>query len=313
MVVVAVVGHVAWDHLFRVRRLPTPPASEPVLEHVVEPGGAGANTAVVLAGLRVSPRILTVVGPDFCSHGYESRLVSLGVDTSHLIRSVAESAKAYIFTDEHNNQISFFDWGCAKQLVNMDPPEEGIATAKHLHIATGHPNYNMKAARIAKKHGCTVSFGPGQDICHYTKKDLFEILANVDILLTNQHEEKVIKKIVHPEDPLELGPTIQVTTLGEKGSKILTQDKEIHVSAYKTVVVDPTGAGDAYYAGFIAAWLKNQSLEFCGRIATATASYALEARGTQKKTPTWEQAVSRAEKVSVNTKSVETTRGHRCS
>lgn len=300
--IVVVVGHIAWDHLFKVKSFPTPPASEPVLNHLIEPGGAGANTAVVLAGLGFSPRILTVVGPDFTSLGYEEKLVSIGVDTSYLIRSSVETAKAYIFTDEHDNQISFFDWGCAKQLGNMEPPERGIAKAKHLHIATGHPNYNKKAARLAKKHGLTVSFGPGQDICHYTKKDLFEILANVDILLANQHEKKIIKKLVHPEEPLKLGPTIEVTTLGEKGSTITTLDKKIYVSTYKTTVVDPTGAGDAYYAGFIAAWLKNHQIESCGKIATATASYILETHGTQGKTPTWNQVVKRAEKILATTK-----------
>ena len=53
--------------------------------------------------------------------------------------------------------------------------------------------------------------------------------------------------------------------------------------------MDPTGAGDAYRAGFLVAYTKGYSLEICGRIGSTTASFTVEKVGCQTNLPTWEQ------------------------
>ena len=77
---------------------------------------------------------------------------------------------------------------------------------------------------------------------------------------------------------------VLITTLGGKGSIIETKDKKIATSPAaphnNTGVVDPTGAGDAYRAGFLAGYLKGLDLKICGQIGSIASCYAIEKYGT---------------------------------
>ncbi|MEE8522607.1 MAG: PfkB family carbohydrate kinase, partial [Thermoanaerobaculia bacterium] len=74
-----------------------------------------------------------------------------------------------------------------------------------------------------------------------------------------------------------------IITLGGEGSKILRRDADelcIPVAAIDALV-DPTGAGDAYRAGFVAGLMEGRDLEVCGRMGSVAAAYAVEQNGTQ--------------------------------
>ena len=76
---------------------------------------------------------------------------------------------------------------------------------------------------------------------------------------------------------------ILITTLGEKGSVIETKTKEIRIRIAKPkTVVDPTGAGDGFRAGFLAGWQRGYNLATCGKIGAVAASFAIEKYGTQE-------------------------------
>ncbi|MCK5661749.1 MAG: carbohydrate kinase family protein, partial [Methanosarcinales archaeon] len=68
---------------------------------------------------------------------------------------------------------------------------------------------------------------------------------------------------------------------------------ESFVSAIKVDAVDPTGAGDAYRAGFLLAYTKKYPLTVCGQIGSATASFVVERVGCQTNLPTWEMMQER--------------------
>ena len=74
---------------------------------------------------------------------------------------------------------------------------------------------------------------------------------------------------------------ILITTLGEKGSTIQTKNQTLQVPAAKpNQVTDPTGAGDAFRAGFLAGFIKELDLKICGQMGAAAACYAIEKYGT---------------------------------
>jgi len=73
-----------------------------------------------------------------------------------------------------------------------------------------------------------------------------------------------------------------VVTLGERGSKILTPDREISIPAAEPrTVEDPTGAGDAYRGGLISGLVRGRDLELCAWLGSVCASFAVESYGTR--------------------------------
>jgi adenosine kinase len=75
---------------------------------------------------------------------------------------------------------------------------------------------------------------------------------------------------------------VLITTLGSKGSVITTKDKILEISPCPPRSTDdPTGAGDAYRAGFFTAYVGGHDLKTCGQVGSVTATYAVENYGTQ--------------------------------
>ena len=73
-----------------------------------------------------------------------------------------------------------------------------------------------------------------------------------------------------------------VITLGEHGADLYTQDELYSVPIVPpTIIVDPTGAGDAFRGGFLKGYLNGISLERCAQMGVLAATYCLENDGTQ--------------------------------
>ena len=86
-----------------------------------------------------------------------------------------------------------------------------------------------------------------------------------------------------------------VNTLGGEGSRIITDDDEVLVNAISPdSVVDTTGAGDGFRAGFYAGLSRSLPLEECAWMGAATASFVVESTGAQSVMPTWEMVQRRA-------------------
>lgn len=127
---------------------------------------------------------------------------------------------------------------------------------------------------------------------------LLEIIEHTNFLFMNKHEFERASNLLNFEidDYLERVDAL-IVTKGSKGSVIYTKDKKIEIPCIKAgKVIDPTGAGDSYRAGFLSAYVKGYDLEKCGLIGAATASFVVEAKGCQTNLPTWDKVVERLEK-----------------
>ncbi|WP_457612172.1 carbohydrate kinase family protein [Methanocaldococcus sp.] len=289
------VGHIALDYIFNVEKFPEPNTSIQIPSAKLYHGGAAANTAVGIKKLGVDSELISCVGYDFKNSKYEKYLKTLGVNIAHLFYSdEEETPKAWIFTDKDNNQITFFLWGAAKHYRDIKPFE---LKSNIVHIATGDPKFNIEMAK-KNYNKSIVSFDPGQDLPLYNKEDLEEVIKYSNFLFMNKHEFERAKNLLNYnlEDFIK-NLDILVVTKGSKGSVIYTKDEKIEIPAIKPKkVVDPTGAGDAYRAGFLTGYLKGYDLKSCGLIASATASFVVEEKGCQTNLPTWEEVVERLRK-----------------
>lgn len=283
-----VVGHAALDYLFEVEHIASPNESYPITSYEVLFGGGGANIAAAIAHLGGYSRLVAAVGDDFSTSGYEQHLDNLGVDLSLLYRIEGEeSTKAFVYTDPHHNQSSYFYWGSSSKLPDMEAP-----TLDFVHLATSEASFN---ARVAQKSEF-VSFDPGQDLVTYSKEHLVTILDNTDILFANIHEVKRVKEMTGRSfDDLRKSISTIVVTCDSSGSKIYRKDKKIDIPIVSVKAVDPTGAGDGYRAGFLLAFSKGLPFEVCGKIGSTVASFAVECVGCQTNLPTWDVMKKRYE------------------
>lgn len=285
---ISVVGHTALDYLFEVERIASPNESYPIIEYETLFGGGAANIAAAIATLGGDVSLISAVGNDFGSIGYEEHLEKLGVDLSLLYRINDEKCtRAFVYTDKHHNQSSYFYWGSSARLPQLEPPEVDF-----VHLATAEANFN---ARMSQKAGF-VCFDPGQDLVTYSMENLVTILDNTDILFANRHEIRRVCSMTHRSfEDLQNNIETIIVTCDTGGSRIYHKDSQIHIPAVKVEAVDPTGAGDGYRAGFLVAFKKGYPFETCGKVGAVVASFVVECTGCQTNLPSWEVMEKRYE------------------
>ncbi|MCP1663191.1 MAG: carbohydrate kinase family protein [Methanocalculus sp. MSAO_Arc1] len=280
-----VVGHTATDHIFRVPRLPSPNTSTQIIDHQIFYGGGAANIAVGIACLGGQSTLVSAVGGDFEGSGYDAWLHENHVGRYFYIEKDAHTPLACMFTDDAEDQITFFEWGASVAFTKEDPPSFDF-----VHMATADPSYNVK---VAERAGFA-TFDPGQDIHKYDAEQFEQLLDTIDILFTNRFEAEIMGRVLnHTEEELAARVPIAIFTQGGDGSRLFEDGQLTVIPSVPVTLVDPTGAGDAYRAGFLTAYQKEQTLEDCCRIGTVCSSFVIEKAGCQTNLPTWEQVQER--------------------
>jgi adenosine kinase len=152
-------------------------------------------------------------------------------------------------------------------------------------ISPGNVVDMVNAARAYKKLKIPYIADPGQQIPVLKAKELEELIDGAKALFVNDYEfELIIKTLKHKNtETLKQMVEILVVTYGAEGSVIYSGGEEIKIRAIKPrKVVDPTGAGDAYRAGFIKGLVNGWDLKKCGEMASWVAKWPVEYYGTQE-------------------------------
>ncbi|MFY1643820.1 carbohydrate kinase family protein [Methanoculleus bourgensis] len=286
---ISVVGHTAIDHLFRVPDLPGRHNSTYITDHKVYFGGGAANIAAGIATLGEECRLISSVGGDFPGSDYDRWLRDLRVEQDFAVVEGARTATAYVFTDDAGDQETFFEWGASAAFARAKAP-----ALDFVHMATADPDFNV---RVAEK-STFASFDPGQDLLCYTPDQLEIILANIDILFSNNHEmDRMCDMLGLERAALIASVPMVVTTRGAEGSMLYMEGEEYPVPAVRVDAVDPTGAGDGYRAGFLTAFRKGYAPLDCCRAGAVVSSFVVEQVGTQTNLPDWDRMLGRYRKV----------------
>jgi len=286
---ISVVGHAAIDLLFDVENIAIHDESHPIIEYHEYYGGGAANIAVAIAILGGRSQLISAVGGDFGISGLEAEFQKHGVDLSLLYRYEDEkSTRAFVFTDREQHQSTYFDWGASHNLKDLEPPKVDF-----VHLATSDSTFNARIANIVD----FVSFDPGQDLVTYSRENLESILDNTNILFANKYEIERVCKMTEKSfsDILKMIDTV-IITYDAEGSKIYNDGNEISIPVVTVKAVDPTGAGDAYRAGFLLAYTRDYPLEVCGKIGSTVASFAVQSIGCQTDLPDWDTMKERYQK-----------------
>ncbi|RAP53996.1 MAG: sugar kinase [Methanosphaera sp. rholeuAM130] len=292
-----VLGHTAFDYIMQVEEFSKLNTSAIVNKMETFNGGAAGNVAVVASKLGLDVGLISCIGKDFNGSDYENYLNELNIDISDMIISTTENTPtAFVLTNPEDEQMFYFYWGAANMYKETDIPKQAIDKTSAVHLATGDPEFNIKAGKYAYEQKKLVSFDPGQDLHLYSTDNLKEVISNCNILFGNEHEIEHICFLLDKEidDLLEEGPEMIVKTLGKNGSVIYVKDEDpTEIEVVPTEAFDPTGAGDSYRAAFLSMYLRDNNLKTCGRFASTVSSYIVESQGTQTNIPTIDQAFER--------------------
>lgn len=254
-------------------------------------GGTAGNIAYNLALLNQPVNILGVVGNDFMP--YANWLKKHKIDISKIKKvSGLPTASAYIMNDKADNQISGFYPGSLD--VNYCKVVKNI---KNVALAIVSPDFKPRMlayVRLYKQLGIPYIFDPGQQITSFSSSELKKSIKGAKVLIGNDYEIKLIinKTKLSLKELIKL-VEILVITKGAQGSEIYTKNKKIKVLPVKVKkIVDPTGAGDAYRAGFITGLLENDLVK-AGKLGSLIASEAVAKQGTQVHYFTFQQFIKK--------------------
>lgn len=252
-------------------------------------GGTAGNISYSLGLLDERPRLVATSGKD--SDEYLNWLKSHGVVLDHVeVIQDTLTASAYITTDRKDNQITAFSPGA------MDTPTtfnlEGVSRDEAVMIiAAGNKDDMARLSRSSRERGVPFIFDPGQSLNIWEGAELKDALTGATVFISNDYELALTLK----STGLSLAGLLErvraiVTTKGEEGSIITTPEGERAVPpARARRVEDPTGAGDAYRAGFIKGMVLGLDLYTCGLMAGVCGSYAVENQGTQAHSFTFQE------------------------
>jgi adenosine kinase len=257
-------------------------------------GGCGPNIAYTLALLGERPRLMATAGQDFAE--YRQWLEAAGVDTS-LVLDVPGKFTASFFcsTDVDNNQIASFYTGAMANASELS--FRGIGPCDVAIVSPNDPAAMLQHVQECRTLGIPFIFDPGQQCARMSGRELEEGIEGAMMVICNDYELELLRqKTSLGEQEILQQAGMLVVTRGEHGCTILTSAERVNVPAVvPRQIVDPTGVGDAFRAGFMKGLALEADLETCGRLGSVAATYALEHLGGTNHAFTWEEFVSRYE------------------
>jgi ribokinase len=261
-------GHVNWDVTLRVDRLPVADGEAHIEAQTTGGGGSAANVAATLSGLDVAASLLGSLGAD--DHGRAARddLTDAGVDCTHVVAvDDAPTTVKYLVVDRTGEVMVLGSDGANERFEASALPQSDLEAADHLHLTSQPPATAAELARRASEAGVPVSFDPGRRI---RDRDYTAALRGADYLLLNAREAEIALETV--PDVVE---NVLVVKRGADGAEVRTPDRTHTHSGFDVDVVDTTGAGDAFAAGFVAARIDGGDYDralavgnACGALAT---------------------------------------------
>jgi len=259
----------------------------------VRRGGTGANIAFALGVLGQSPVLVGSVGKDAAD--YLTWLREHGVDVAGVRTSEATAtARFTCTTDSDQNQVATFFPGAMTEAASIE-----LATVGEFDLVVVAPNDPGAMARHTtecRARGTAFASDPSQQLAFLGGDAIRQLIEGATWLFTNEYEAGLVhsKTGWSADDVLGVVGT-RVTTLGSKGVRISRQgepDVEVGVVPARTVA-DPTGVGDAFRGGFLAATAWGLGLERSAQVGALMATCVVETVGTQEYAFSTDDAVAR--------------------
>jgi sugar/nucleoside kinase (ribokinase family) len=244
-----------------------------------ELGGSGANIARGLAQLNARVVYSSTIGPDAYGQMFKDRLAELHIDNR--VSVVEEDTGTCVVVVTPDGERTFHTCLGACQMFQKEHlPVEDIKRSK-IFLSTGYvldiatqAQALESAIQIAQKNGVKVVFDVADPyVISRHKQTLLDLLPRVHTVFANAQESKALVSCNGKQAAILLATTCHTAVVkeGSQGSYIASGQEVHFIPAGKTKVVDTTGAGDMYAAGFLWGVIKGLPLYVCGQVATLMA------------------------------------------
>jgi adenosine kinase len=304
---IAVTGSVATDHLMTFAgkfadslvpdQLDKIALSFLVDDLDVRRGGCAANIALGLARLGRHPVLIAAVGEDFAD--YRAWLERHGVDCSSIwVSQTRHTARFVCTTDAAHAQIASFYAGAMTEARNIElkPIADRVGGFDLVVISPNDPVGMLRHTQECRDRGYPFVADPSQQLAWSDGEAIRSMVDGAAYLLCNNYESALIeKKTGWTGDEIAARVTTKVVTTGPLGVRIerLGQDPVVVAAIRGVEAREPTGVGDAFRAGFLAALARADDLELAAQVGCTLAAYVIETVGPQEYSFTPDQFLER--------------------
>ncbi len=270
---------------------PVAPRSDTRAQIRMTPGGSAANTAAWLGFLGADTRFFGKVGND----GVERHAASLRehqVDPRLVADPLLPTATIVLTLDDDADRTMYVD-RAANGTLTLDDLDDGLwVDVDWLHL-TGYTFFDPETRAVAveliaeaKRRGAGVSVDPSTTafLREVTPQAFVDWTSGVDLLMPNLDEARLLVGATGPfvdfDALTRMYPQVAVT-LGSMGAAYVAGSVREQVAAPRVQVIDTTGAGDAFAAGFLASWVEKKDARVALQGGIGAASRCVQQRGAR--------------------------------
>lgn len=288
---VLAVGENSIDLLAEVDGHPAPDSKIPLAALSERPGGQSATAAVAMARLGLRTSYIGRVGDDDYGRRGLASLTVEGIDVADVVTVTGVTSRFAVILVDRRTGARTVLWHREPGLLMTpdDIPARAVDAARVLYLDGSEVAAATAAAEGARRRGTATVIDiervlPGTD----------RLLRSIDVIIAAEAFPGLSTGATSVGEGLarlqaETGAPVVCVTLGEEGSLARVDGREIRTPAFRVPVVDSTGAGDVFRAGFIAAWLHlgaEADAEDALRWANAVAAMKCRGLGARTTTPT---------------------------
>jgi ribokinase len=284
-----VLGGLNMDLIVRVTELPRPGETVTGDDLLRAAGGKGGNQAVAAARLGAAVSMVGRVGHDPFGRELTRGLRDAGVSTRWVLGTDRPTGAALIFVDAHGQNCIAVAAGANTTLLPEDVPPRAIRAAQVVVASLEVPLASIEAGfRLARLAGVrtVLNAAPARPF----PRSLLEL---ADVLICNEVElATLVGQAVDVGDEAAAAQMLRcvpaqivVVTLGERGAVAVDNEQVVAQPAFDVRVVDTTGAGDAFVAGFVVGRWWSAGVPAAVRWGCAAGSLATTRTGAQPSMP----------------------------
>lgn len=244
-------------------------------------GGTAPNIAYTMGLLGGNPTVMATAGQDFGN--YREWLEQHGIDTTAIVEIEDDfTASFFVNTDQDQNQIASFYTGAMAHAGKLTFAEYA-ADADLAIVSPNSPDAMANYAQECRKLGIPYIYDSSQQTARLSGEALLHGLDGCAMLSVNEYEYQLIQeKTGLSEAGIMAKIGALLVTKAEDGALLIVDGQEYHIpSVPPKVIVEPTGAGDAFRGGLMRGMQLGLPWDVCGRMGALAATYVLEQLGTQ--------------------------------
>lgn len=243
-------------------------------------GGTAGNVSYSLSLLNTKHILFTTAGSDFGE--YKEKFAKLGINVNHVkIVDDDYTATGFAMTDKKDNQIWGYFYGASKKIKDLKL-NSVAKRGDFVLIGPSGKDGSMSFVEQCVDMDISYMFDPGFILTEIGSEGLEFGVKNATYLVGNDYEINMIKSRLKNYQTLSSNKII-ITTLGENGCLVSERGKVFSVKAARPLkIIDPTGAGDAFRAGFLAGFDRKFDVKTSAQIGCVLASFAVECYGAQE-------------------------------